>query len=316
MRIVIIGQSDFAAEVLRALLENGENVIAAYALPDKPDGRTDPLKDAAVANDISVFQPTTYKAERAKGKPGNDQVFEQYKELEPNLLIMAYVTKIIPERYFEAATKGAICYHPSLLPRHRGASAINWAIIMGDSKTGLTIFWPDSGIDTGPILLQKEVEIGPDDTTGSLYFEHLFPMGVEAIVEAVTLIKEGRAPKIPQDDSQATYEPPCRGEVAAIDWHKPAQEIYDLVRGCDPQPGAYALWEGDKVRFYKASLLHEPTESEPGTVVEVDAEGLHVAVSGGTLLVGKVRPSSTGKKVSAIAFAEEQALQVGDKFGT
>ncbi len=107
---------------------------------------------------------------------------------------MAFVTDIIPARYFDAPTRGAICYHPSLLPRHRGASAINWAVIMGDSKTGLTIFWPDGGIDTGPILLQKEIDIKPDDTTGSLYFNQLFPIGMGAIAESIALIKGERAP--------------------------------------------------------------------------------------------------------------------------
>jgi methionyl-tRNA formyltransferase len=185
---------------------------------------------------------------------------------------------------------------------------------MGESRTGVTIFWPDGGIDTGPILLQKEVCIGPDDTTGSLYFNHLFPVGVEAIIESVALIKEGRAPKIPQDEARATYEPPCDDRVAAIDWRKPIQEIYDLVRGCDPRPGAYADWKGNKVRFYGARLLAEPTEEAPGTIVQIAPQGVQVAVPGGKLVVGKVRPE-TGGKVGAADFATEQGLKVGDQFG-
>jgi methionyl-tRNA formyltransferase len=185
---------------------------------------------------------------------------------------------------------------------------------MGETRTGITIFWPDGGIDTGPILLQKEVHIGPDDTTGSLYFNHLFPMGVEAILEAVSLIKEGRAPKIPQDEAHATYEPPCDDRVAAIDWRRPAREIYNLVRGCDPRPGAYAGWKGEKVRFYGARLLAEPTREAPGTIAQIDAQGIHVAIPGGKLVVGKVRPA-TGGKVGAADFAAERGLQVGDQFG-
>ena len=188
MRIILIGQAAFAAKVLESLLEKGENVVAVYAPPDRPGGRTDPLKDMAVSKEIEVLQPVTYK---------DDHVFAEYKALQPDLTVMAFVTDIIPARFFEVPTHGTINYHPSILPRHRGASAINWAVIMGDTRTGLSIFWPDGGIDTGLILLQKEIDIGPDDTTGSLYFNHLFPMGVDAILESMDLIKIGESPKLP-----------------------------------------------------------------------------------------------------------------------
>lgn len=304
MRILLIGQAAFAAKVLESLLERNENIIGVYAPPDRPGGRTDPLKDAAVSKGIDVFQPATYK---------DDQVFDQYKALKPDLTVMAFVTDIIPERFFEIPTHGTINYHPSILPRHRGASAINWAVIMGDTRTGLTIFWPDGGIDTGLILLQKEIQIGPDDTTGSLYFNHLFPMGVDAILESIDLVKAGNAPKIAQDEEGATYEPPCDDRVAGIDWEKPAGEVYNLVRGCDPQPGAFALLNGEKVRFYGARLIEESTDKTPGTILAVDDQGIHVAVSGATLVAGKVRPAK-GKKVAAAEFATEQGLKAGDSF--
>lgn len=304
MRILLIGQAAFGAKVLESLLERNENTIGVYVQPDRPGGRTDPLKDAAVSKGIDVFQPATYK---------DDQVFDQYKELKPDLTVMAFVTDIIPARFFEVPIHGTINYHPSILPRHRGASAINWAVIMGDTRTGLSIFWPDGGIDTGLILLQKEIEIGPDDTTGTLYFNHLFPMGVDAILESIDLVKAGKAPKIPQDEAGATYEPPCDDRVAGIDWDKPARELYNLVRGCDPQPGAFALLNGEKVRFYGAQLIEESTDKAPGTILAVDDQGIHVAVSGAKLVVGKVRPAK-GKKVAAAEFATEQGLKAGDMF--
>jgi methionyl-tRNA formyltransferase len=245
MRIVLIGQAAFGAKVLERLLERNEDVAAVYAPPERPGGRNDPIKDAAIPKGMDVFQPKTYR---------DDAVFSEYRGLDPELTVMAFVTTIIPGRFFEVPTCGTINYHPSLLPRHRGASGINWAVIMGDRKTGLSIFWPDEGIDTGPILLQKEIDIGPDDTTGSLYFNHLFPMGVDAILESIDLVKAGAAPKIPQDEAEATYEPPCDDRVAGIDWNRPADEIYNLVRGCDPQPGAFASYKGEKVRFYDARL--------------------------------------------------------------
>ncbi len=306
MRIVLIGQAAFGAKVLEALLGKNENVAAVYTVPDKPGGRPDPLKEAAVAKAIQVIQPKTYK---------DDRVFSEYKALKPDLTVMAFVTDIIPQRYFTVPTHGTINYHPSLLPRHRGGSAINWAVITGDKKTGLSIFWPDGGIDTGPILLQKEVEIAPEDTTGSLYFNHLFPMGVEAIVESIGLIKAGKAPRIPQTEAGATYEPLCDDRVAGIDWNKPAEEVFNLVRGCDPQPGAYAHIKGTKIRFYSPKLVAEAPNQAPGTILQIDDEGLHAALSGGKLVVARLK-TETGKKVTAAELAPQLPLEVGDRFTT
>lgn len=305
MRIVLIGQAAFGAKTLEALKEQNESVVAVYTPPGKPGGKADPLKEAAMSKNIPVYEPIGFKS---------NEVFQQYRDLRPDLTILAFVTAIVPSRYFEAATMGAICYHPSLLPRHRGASAINWAVIMGDDKTGLTIFWPDDGIDTGPILLQKEVPIGPEDTTGSLYFNHLFPMGIEAIRESVALIKQGKAPRRVQDEMNATYEPPCDDRVASIDWRKPARDIYNLIRGCDPQPGAYAIFKGEKIRFYGPRFHAGPDQAPPGTIIGLDAAGIHLAVSGGEIIVEKLKASSGGK-VPGREWAEEKGLKVGYRFG-
>jgi methionyl-tRNA formyltransferase len=304
MRIVVIGQAAFGAKVVGAILERGEDVIGVYGPPERPGSKPDPIKETALSRSIPVFQPPAYK---------DGLVFTQYRELNPDLTILAFVTTIIPPRFFELPARGAICYHPSILPRHRGASAINWAIIMGDVKTGLTIFWPDGGIDTGPILLQKEVEIDPEDTAGSLYFDHLFPMGVEAILESVDLIRAGKAPRIPQSREGVTYEPPCNDRVAGVDWGKSAREVYNLVRGCDPQPGAYAYWRDEQVRFYGAALSQEQGPEAPGAVVAVDSRGLHLALRGGRMIVAKVR-AAKGGKVDGAVFAAERDLKVGGRF--
>jgi methionyl-tRNA formyltransferase len=305
MRIIIIGQAAFGAGVLEGLLARSEEIVAVYAPPDNPGRAVDALKSSALDHAIPVFQPETYKDER---------VFTDYCGLRPDLTILAFVPRIIPVRYLEWPTRDSICFHPSLLPRHRGASAINWALIMGDTATGLSIFWPDTGIDTGPILLQREIEIGPDDTAGSLYFNHLFPQGIEALLESVELIKKGKAPRIDQDDEEATYEPPCDDRVAGIDWGKPAREIYNLIRGCDPQPGAYAFWKDEKIRFYGAGLLSEEPAGKSGTVLKIEAEGILVAVKGGILKVGKVRRSGSTDKVTAAKFASKNGLTVGARF--
>src|SRR5919198_6452543 len=174
MRIVVHGQQAFGQSVLEALSERGENVIAVYCAPDpKQGGRPDPLKEAALARNLPVYQPRSFR--------NNPEVGEEFAQLKADLCVMAYVTLFVPEDMLNLPTHGTIQYHPSLLPRHRGPSSINWPLAMGETKTGLSIFWRDEGLDEGPILLQKEVDIGPDETLGELYFNKLFPMGVDAL---------------------------------------------------------------------------------------------------------------------------------------
>ncbi len=304
MRIVLMGQAPFGAKTLEALLAAGEEVVAVYAPAASPGGKPDPLQEAAQVRGVQHIRPMALR---------DDREFEAFTRFAPDLVVLAFVTDIVPIRYFAAAREGALCYHPSLLPRHRGASAINWALIMGEETTGLTIFRPDAGIDTGPILLQKSVAIGPRDTAGSLYFERLFPMGVEALVESVKLLGEGKARFITQDDSKATYEPRCDDRVAGIDWSAGGREIFNLVRGCDPQPGAYARFRGETVRFYGAEFLPGNSDAPPGSIAGVDERGLRIAVAGGELLVAKVRTPSAAKMDGA-AFAAAHDIHPGDRF--
>jgi methionyl-tRNA formyltransferase len=303
MRIAIMGQAAFGAKVLETLADRGEEVIAAWLPQGKAGAKPDPLKVAADGRRIPVYQPEGYKEPEA---------LREFQALNPDLLIMAFVTDIIPQAFIEAPVQGSICYHPSLLPRHRGGSAINWALIMGDKETGLSIFWADAGIDTGPILLQKRIPIDPEDTTGSLYFNRLFPLGVEAIMESVDLIQAGRAPRLVQDESLASYEPLCNDQVARIDWNRPAEEVHNLIRGCDPQPGAYTFFQGKKVRFFDARRGDAVSGARPGDVIGADVAGFTVAADGGTIRIGKVR-TEAGKQEAA-AFAAQAGLKPGDSF--
>jgi methionyl-tRNA formyltransferase len=302
MRLIIVGQGPFGEKVLDALIRKGEEVVGVFSPPDK---RGEPLSALARKSGIFSSSPVQMK---------EPHVFDQFVGLKPDLSLLAFVTDIIPERLLAIPALGTICYHPSLLPRHRGASAINWAIIQGDTQTGLTIFWADKGIDTGPILLQKKVEIRPDDTTGSLYFNRLFPMGAEAMVEAVELIKRGKAQKTVQDESGATYEPPCDDRVASVRFDKPGREIYNLVRGCDPQPGAYSALRGNKVRFYEASFLPEFHGNVSGEIVSIEEKGIRIALRDGLIHVGKLRLEKA-EKTGGIEFAQATGLKVGDRFG-
>lgn len=304
MRIILIGQAAFAEKTLDMLVSKGEEVVAVFCFPDAPGGKIDPVKQRALQLGIPVHQHKTLKT---------PEVTEQFVSLKADLGILAFVSQIIPPPVFNAPRFGSICYHPSLLPKYRGRSAINWALIKGETVTGLTIFWLDKGIDTGPILLQRSVPVDPDDTTGTLYFNKLFPLGIEAVGEAVDLIKAGNPPRIPQDDSQATYDPPCGDEHANIAWQKPAQEVYNLIRGCDPQPGAHTVWQGKMVRIFDARLQPENSSGKPGEVVAIGPEDIKIALSGSTLTVKRMR--GDGGKISAAAFAEQSGLQVGDQLG-
>jgi methionyl-tRNA formyltransferase len=301
MRIALIGQAAFAEKVLHELHAAGEEIVHVYAPPDA-GGRPDPLKTKALELGLPLSQPTSFKGER---------VFEQFKALNADLAVLAFVTLIVPERVLYAPRLKSICFHPSLLPRHRGASAINWAIIQGDRETGITWFWPDQGIDTGPILIQKRVPIGDNDTLGSLYFGRLFPLGVESLFEALELIKSGKAPAIPQDESLATYEPPCRDEHARVDFSKHAREVHNLVRGCDPQPGAFAVYEGKRVRLYEATLEPGLSSGAVGEIVSIGADGMRIGLQGATLLVKRTRIDPSPKKVPPAELAQSGQLRTG-----
>jgi len=302
MRIALIGQAAFAAKVLDGLRERGHEVLAVYCPPDVGE-RADPVKVRAQELGIPVRQHRSLRSREAQ---------REFAELGADLGVLAYVTQIVPPGIFAAPRLGSICFHPSLLPRYRGGSAINWQIIKGETETGVTIFWVDAGVDTGAILLQRRAEIGSDDTAGSLYYGKLFPLGVEAVLDSVDLVAAGRAPRIPQEEARASYDPLCGDEHGRIDWQKPAREIYNLVRGCDPQPGAYAMYRGDKLRFYAARLISGGTH-EPGLVEDIGLDGILVGAGDGAIRAARLR--GAGPKATAAEVAAECGLRVGERLG-
>ena len=303
MRIVVHGQQAFGKTVLERLLENQEDVVGVFCAPDREGRPDDPLKELALEKGLPLHQPASWKTPKAEAL---------MRSLDPDLCVMAYVTLFVPQPALDAPTRGTIQYHPSLLPKHRGPSSINWPIIQGEAKTGLTIFWPDEGLDEGPVLLQKEVDIGPDDTLGTLYFNHLFPMGVDAMIEAVDLVRDGRAPRIAQDHSQATYESWCRKADAQIDWRKPASEVHNLIRGTNPQPGAWTTLGGNELKIFDSTLAD--AAGEPGQVVDVTGEGFTVATGDGAIRIARVRPHDD-KKISAGDYAARVGLSEGTQLG-
>ena len=305
MKIAIIGQAAFGKDVLTALVDKNENVVAVLCPPDNPGRPEDPIKSAAIENQIPVIQ---YKRMRDK------EAIAEFLSLNIDLCVMAFVTDIVPDEILEAPHFGTIQYHPSLLPEHRGPSSINWPIIQGKAKTGLTVFWPDKGLDTGPILLQKEFEITKTDTLGSVYFGKLYPAGVEAMVEAVEMVKNGTAPKIEQDHSKATYEGWCRSSDVMIDWNSPGVEIYNLIRGSDPSPGANTLWNQKSIYLFNTSFESSNHDKPPGTITKISDDSFSLSVSGGIITIGRVKVDREAK-IMAADFVESHKLKIGDKFG-
>src|SRR5437899_8759381 len=305
MRIVVHGQQAFGKAVLEAMLKRGDEVVGVYAAPEKPGQKIDPLKEAALAAGLPVHQPASYR------KP---EVWEQFGALAPDLQVMAYVTLFVPEEFLKIPSQGSIQYHPSLLPKFRGPSSINWPIIKGETETGLSIFWPDNGLDTGDVLLQKKTPISSTDTLGSVYFDRLFPMGVEATLEALDLVKAGKAPRIKQDESKATYEGRCGPDNAHIDWGRPWQEIDRLIRGCNPAPGAWSNLDGKVLKIFDAKPLpaKDPKgiAGKMGEIVAVEGDGITVVCADGRFKLTRVQPAD-GKKIDAGEWAKSANLATG-----
>lgn len=302
MKLALIGQSAFGKAVLKALVDKAEHdIVGVFAAPDRSRSR-EPLATAAEGMGVPVWQ---FKRMR------DAECVDVFRSLGADLCVMAYVTDIVPNEIIDAPENGTIQYHPSLLPLHRGPSSINWAIINGDTETGLSIFWPDQGLDTGPILLQKRVEVGPDDSVGSLYFNQLFPMGVEAILESVDLVAGGNAPRIVQDESAATYEGWCGSDDARIDWSQDVSSVHNLIRGCDPQPAAWSTLNDDRVSFFGSTIASQeaPVEAS-GTILEIDDSGMTVSCGGGSVKLRRTRVGRGGKLA-----ASESGFTSGDRFG-
>ncbi len=293
MRIAIVGQQDFGKAVLEALVARGDQIAGVFCAPEKPGARPDALKTAAQEKGIQVFQFPSLKSDEAKNT---------LKRLNPDLGIMAFVLQFAPQDFVGIPKHGTIQYHPSLLPRYRGPSSINWPIIRGDTQTGLSIFRPTDGLDEGPVILQKETPIGADDTLGTVYFDRLFPMGVKAMLEAADLVISSKHHEVVQDESQASYEGWCRKAEARINWANHVDFVYNLVRGCNPAPGAWTTLEGKELQIFDARKHLVRTfgavKGKIGEIVEVSDRSFQVSAQGGRVEVLRAKLGD-GKKVAS-----------------
>lgn len=308
MRVALIGSADFGKAALEAFLDRGDEVVAVFCPPDNPKStKSEVLKEAAIARGLAPLQFASLKSAEAA---------QAMIDSKADICVMAYVLQFVPQELVKLPRHGTIQYHPSLLPKYRGPSAINWAIALGEEKTGLTIFRPSDGLDEGEVILQKEVAIGPDDTLGKVYFDYLFPLGVQALLEAADLVVAQKHQEMVQDESLAKYEGWFGADAAQIHWATHITQIYNLIRACNPAPGAWTKFGEQKVQIYDAhkhvAATFASVKGKPGEVTQITLDSFFVACNGGQIEVLKAKGAAG--KVSGAELAKELGLEVGQFF--
>ena len=302
MRLIVMGQQAFGKDALSKILDAGvDEVVAVYCEPDKKS--VDPIKEFALEKGIPVEQPAHFK---------DDQALATLKAYDADLMVMAFVNVFVPEAARDTPRQGSICFHPSLLPLHRGPSAVNWPIIMGRNESGYSWFYPTDGLDEGDVLLQWQCPIDPDDTVINLYFKKIYPSAVDSVLEVCDLFRSGNPPHIAQDEALATYERRCTKKHAHIDWHKPVDQVYNLIRGTNPSPGAWTSHSDVELSIYDS--VRVSGDGVAGRVMDVSPEGVVIQSVGGRVLIKRVKPSG-GEKVAASEWAASIGLSVGDTLG-
>lgn len=305
MRLIVMGQQAFGKDALAKILEAGKDeVVAVYCEPDRDGKPVDPIKEFALEKGLAVHQPADFDAQQA---------LDTLASCNADLMVMAFVNVFVPEAARETPKLGSICFHPSLLPLHRGPSAVNWPIIMGATKSGYSWFYPTDGLDEGDSLMQWECDIAPDDTVINLYFKKIYPSAIESVLEVCDLFRSGEPPRIVPDEADATYERRCTKKHARIDWNKPVKQVYDLIRGTNPSPGAWTTLNGSEVQIYDCKLV--AGDGVSSKVVNVSDDGVVVQLIGGRICVKRVRPAG-GDKMAAGDWAGQAGIAAGTVLGS
>lgn len=309
MRVVFWGTPAFAVPALRALAEEGHEIVGVVTQPDRPAGRgrrlqAPPVKAVAQAEGWPVLQPA-----RAR----DPAVREQLVAWAPDVSVVVAYGQILPSSLLEVPRFGSVAVHPSLLPAWRGAAPIPWTILAGDPVTGVTVFRMDAGMDTGPILLQVEEPVLPDETAAELA-ARLAELGAEALTEALALLEAGRAIARPQDEARATYAPKLTRAQARIDWSRSAEEVARALRAFDDAPGAWSELDGVPVALFRPRLADDLPAAPPGTVLVADPRrGLAVAAGRGALWIGEVQPPGR-RRMTAAEWVRGRGVRAGQRF--
>ena len=305
MRLIVMGQQAFGKDVLSKLIEAGtDDVVAVYCEPDRDGKPVDPIKEFALEQGLPVHQPANFD---------DPATLETLAGFDADLMVMAFVNVFVPEAARETPKQGSICFHPSLLPLHRGPSAVNWPIIMGSDKSGFSWFYPSDGLDEGDSLMQWDCPIGPDDTVIDLYFKKIYPVAVDSVLEVCDLFRAGNPPHIVPDETQATYERRCTARHSHIEWNRLVGQVYNLIRGTNPAPGAWTTFKGAKIGIFDSAK--RPGDGISGRIRKISDDGIEVQCVGGRVLVKRVRPDGEGK-LAASDWAAAAGVAVGDEFGT
>jgi methionyl-tRNA formyltransferase len=310
MRIVFMGTPDFAIPSLEKLVKSKHEVVGVVTAIDKPKGRglhlsESPVKTFSKEHHLKILTPENLKS---------DDFFYSLQELAPDLSVVV-AFRILPERIFSLPPLGTINLHASLLPKYRGAAPINWVLINGETKTGLSTFFIQKKVDTGNLILQKEIEILPEETFGELH-DRMANLGANLLLESVDLIEKGEVKTIKQDDTFATPAPKITPEDCRIDWSREAVQIKNQIRGLSPIPAAFTLYKGKILKIYKATVMSENPFSEGfGEVVEPNKkEEIWVKTQKGILNLLKVQPEGK-RKMSASEFVRGYRIKPGEKLG-
>ena len=303
MKILFMGTPEFAVPSLNALLGAGHTVCGVFTQPDKPKNRgmkllPSPVKVCALSHEIPVFQPAKMRDGEALG---------YLRELDPDLIVVAAYGKILPSEILDYPARGCINVHSSLLPKYRGAAPINWAILNGETVTGVTIMHMAPALDAGDIISQASTPIGADETAPMLT-ARLAELGAELLVSAVEAIGAGTAARTPQDEAGSTYAPMLSRELSPMDWNKPARTLHDQVRGLLPWPAAVAEFGGIRCKVFSTDIPLQTTDAAPGTILEAGKRGIDIACGGGTVLHIDELQADGGKRMKAADYLRGHPL--------
>lgn len=305
MKVVFMGTPDFAVPTLKKLIEE-HDVIAVFTQPDKPKGRGQkvqysPVKEVAIEHNIPVFQPSKIKKEV--------EYIDKLKELNPDVCVVVAYGQILPKEVLDIPKYGCINVHASLLPELRGAAPINWSIINGNKVTGITTMMMNVGLDTGDMLLKREVEILDTDTAGSLH-DKLMVVGAELLIETLEKIEKGEIKPQKQDDSKATYAPMMDKELGHINWDKNAREVFNLIRGVTPWPSAYFYYDDLMIKVWRCELIEGGKNDVAGKIVNVSKDGVKVTCREGIIVLKEVQKQGS-KRMDIATFLNGNNLEVG-----
>lgn len=289
MKIVFMGTPEFAVPCLQKIIDEGHEVLAVVTQPDKPKGRgkklaMPPVKELALKYNIDVYQPV---------KAREESFVEKLKEINPELIVVVAFGQILPKSILDIPKFGCVNVHASLLPKYRGAAPLNWVIINGEEKTGVTTMYMDVGLDTGDMILKSEIILDDEITAGELHDKMMID-GANVLKETIDLIAQGKAPREKQNDDETCYSPIMDKTLGNIEWNKSAKDIHNLVRGVNPWPSAYTTYENQTMKIWKTKVVDKNSDKAPGTILKVDKEGIEVNTGNGVIQISEIQMS--GKK--------------------